>query len=168
MVVQYLARRTGLTLTTVRSGPVFGPFEYETGVRSMMSPHLQMLRLAKSGVPAILSWRLAADWIYSTDMASGIVWLLSHPERAEGIFNLSGRSVTDLRQWGYLLARHFEGWNWRVADKEESANVTYGISEERAPLDNTRIADLGFTPAFDLPDAARHMLNWSERLQAAH
>jgi len=49
----------------------------DTGVRDMLSPYLQVARLALRGEPAILPvaepWR---DWIYAVDAAEALVALL--------------------------------------------------------------------------------------------
>ena len=40
----------------MRLGSVYGPFEYETGLRDVMTPHLQMVRAARKSDPARLAW----------------------------------------------------------------------------------------------------------------
>jgi nucleoside-diphosphate-sugar epimerase len=167
MAARCIARQAGLKLTVLRCGPVFGPFEYETGLRDMMSPHLQMLRLARRRETAVLAWRLAADWIYSRDVAAAVVQRLATSEQPEALFNLSGSDVTDLTQWGDLLARRYAGWTWRLAAAHESPNVVYGFASRRAALDNARIAAAGFRPAFDLPRAAAHFIDWADRHDGA-
>jgi nucleoside-diphosphate-sugar epimerase len=162
LVARHIADRSGTKLSVVRVGPVFGPFEYETGVRDLMSPHLQMLRLARKGQAAVLPWRLAADWIYSADVGAGVLAMLNREGRGFEVFNLSG-TATDLRQWGDLLGKHVAGASWRLAGVGEEANVAYGIGEERALLDNRKIASAGFQPAFSIDEAANHFLGWMER-----
>src|ERR1700728_1250275 len=60
-VASGLAELLRVELDIVRLSSVYGPFEYESGDRDVMSPHLQMLRAAIDGVSLRLSGVLRAD-----------------------------------------------------------------------------------------------------------
>lgn len=62
-----------LPVVCVRLGSVFGPWEFGTGVRDLLSPFLQTAGLAVLGKKAVIPAReVRRDWIYSRDVAVGI------------------------------------------------------------------------------------------------
>jgi nucleoside-diphosphate-sugar epimerase len=99
-VASGLAELLRVELDIVRLSSVYGPFEYESGDRDVMSPHLQMLRAAIDGVSLRLSGVLRADWIYSRDVAAAILRASEHDGLGGQTFNIGGDVVTDLFGWG--------------------------------------------------------------------
>src|SRR5207247_1711828 len=77
-----------VNLVVARLGPVFGPWERTTGTRDTPSPHLQAARLAAAGRPAILPHPGRADWIYSRDVATGVVTLLDADRPRHRVYNV--------------------------------------------------------------------------------
>jgi UDP-glucose 4-epimerase len=147
-------------------GPVVGPFEYETGVRGVMSPPLQMLRAAAAGQDVTLAWRLAADWVYSRDVAEGVVSLLAAERLTHRLFNVGSGVVTDMLAWGAELARAYPGWRCRLADPGETPSIVYGLSEERALVATGRLAaETGFTAQYDLPRAVADHVAWQRAVK---
>jgi UDP-glucose 4-epimerase len=59
----------GIDVRAVRLGPVFGRYEYATGLRDTLSPHWQIANCAREGREARLPQACAADWIYARDAA---------------------------------------------------------------------------------------------------
>ena len=78
-----------IDVRAVRLGPVFGPFEYTTGLRDTLSPHWQIVEAARLGHEARLPRPCAADWIYARDAAAGIVAVLEAEHAAGCIFDLA-------------------------------------------------------------------------------
>jgi nucleoside-diphosphate-sugar epimerase len=163
----------GLDVRVVRLGAVFGPWEYESGVRDAMSPHLQVLKAAEAGQTSILSRAMRNDWIYVRDAAEGIARVLGaeglgmEEPGAERIFDLGGDTTTDLPQWGEALRPYCPGVSCRVAMPGETATVLYNMPRDRAPLDITAIERAtGFRPRFDLAAAAQYYVAWLERRAA--
>jgi nucleoside-diphosphate-sugar epimerase len=145
----------------IRMSSVFGPWEYRTSVRDTMSPHLQTIEIAAAGGTAILPRRGPTDWIYSRDAAAGIRAVLAAPQPRHPVYNLGGRSVTDLPAWCDALAVGFPGFSWRLAGAGETPNVAFGMPRDRAPLDLGRVTDdAGFRNAFDLTRAAQDYASW--------
>jgi nucleoside-diphosphate-sugar epimerase len=146
----------------VRMSSVFGPWEYRTGVRDTMSPHLQVIEIAAARGTAILPRRGPADWIYSRDAAAGIRAVLDARQPKHSVYNLASRAITDLPAWCDAIASSFPGFSWHMAAAGEEPNVAHGLLRDRAPLDVSRIEqDIGFRNAFDLARAAKDYAEWA-------
>jgi nucleoside-diphosphate-sugar epimerase len=164
-VAARLSDLLGIDVAIVRLGSVYGPFEYETGLSDVMTPHLQMVRAARKADPARLAWASRSDWIYSRDAAHGILLAATHPELGERTFNVSGGASTDLLAWGALLAQRYPGWSYRLANTPSEANIVYRSSGEAAPLGIERFRErTGFALAFNQERAARDYLAWFDEV----
>jgi nucleoside-diphosphate-sugar epimerase len=164
-----MAELAGSDVVVARLGSVYGPFEYESGVRAIMSPQLQMARAARAGVPARLSWAMRSDWVYSRDVAEGVLKALTADGLARQIFHISGGAKSDLLGWGRLLQRRYPHWTVALAAEGETPNVYYRGLQERAALDVSRFAEAtGFRPAFDQSRAAEDFLLWLDRWGDRH
>lgn len=160
-----LADLHGLDLRVARLGPVFGPWEYATGVRDRLSPHHQTLEAARHGEPASLPHALTADWLYSRDAAAALVALLHSPAGAHRLFNVGGERHTDLEQWCALLAERWPHWTAGLAETPDQASVRYGLPGPRPELDTARLREAtGWAPRFDLHAASLDYLQWRDDL----
>jgi nucleoside-diphosphate-sugar epimerase len=157
----YLGALEGIDVRAVRLGPVFGRYEYATGLRDALSPHSQIVASAKAGDEARLPRACAADWIYAPDAAAGIVGVLEVDQVDQRVFDLGGGWMTDATMWCEAIAAHFPQFRWRIVQQGDEANVAYRLPYDRAPLDNAAIAAAtGFEPRFDLRRAAVDYLEW--------
>ncbi len=156
-----LAALLGLDVRVARLGPVFGPWEYATGVRDALSPHAQVLEAARAGRPALLPRSMRADWIYSRDAAGALAALLRAPALRHATYNVGGAAMTDLFDYCGLLAAVHPGWQWRQAGPDEASTVQYGLPVDRAGLDIGRLqADTGWAPGFSLAAAVADQQAW--------
>ncbi len=156
-----LAPLLGLDLRVARLGPVYGPWEYATGVRDALSPHAQLLDAARSGTAAVLPRSMRADWIYSRDAAHALAALVRTPTLQHATYNVGGVAMTDLFAYCELLAAAHPGWQWRQAAPGEEGTVRYGLPVDRAGLDIARLqADTGWAPAYGLAAAAADQQAW--------
>jgi nucleoside-diphosphate-sugar epimerase len=150
-----------LDIRVVRLGPTYGAWESHTGARDALSPHHQVLSMAREGLEVILSRPMAADWIYSRDAADGIAKVSSATTLRHRVYHVGGGVLSDLRQWCDIMARHFPGFRWRIDESESKANIVYSLPRDRAPLSIARLgSDTGFQPLYDLEAAARDYLAW--------
>ncbi|HEV2547549.1 MAG TPA: NAD(P)-dependent oxidoreductase [Stellaceae bacterium] len=155
----------GLEVRVARLGTVYGPWEYPTGVREVMSPQRQILQCLAAGRTAVLPRPMKTDWIYVRDVARGLIALAQAPALEERLFNLGGGEVFDLLGWCQALAARRPGFSWRLGAPGETANIRCNPPRDRAPLDSRRITEAtGFAPAFDLAAAADDYLAWFESL----
>jgi nucleoside-diphosphate-sugar epimerase len=157
----------GLDVRAVRLSAVFGPWEYETGVRDTMSPHWQVLGHAAAGRPAILPRPIRMDWLYVRDAAAGIAAVLGKRGMQQRVVDLGGGAVFDVLQWADAIGRHRSNIVCRVAGPGEEPNVRYFMAKDRTPLDNTAIErETGFRPGYDLQSAAADYAGWLDRLES--
>lgn len=156
-----LAGLYDIDLTIARLGPVYGPWEYRTGLRPLLSPHAQVVDLWRRGEHVVLPRRLTGDWLYSRDAGLGLVALLLADHLGNGLYNLSGGSMTDVADWCEQLETAPWAHGWHIASGAEKPNVVFGLAKDRAALDIARIGrDVGFHPRFSGRTAADDYLSW--------
>ena len=148
----------------LRLGSVCGPWEFDTGVRDLLSPHLQIIQLALRGETAIIPmtevWR---DWIYSRDVAGGIVAALRTKAPSFGLYHLAsgydwGHSFA---KWCSMVKQAYPRFSWRFAEPGELPNVSHRVQRNRSPMDIGRLVnDLHFKPRFTADTAFRDYIDW--------
>ena len=149
----------GLDVRAIRLGSVFGPWERETGAREAMSIHLQIARRALRREAVVLPGRLyARDWIYSRDVAAGLVMVAQARAPTHRLYHLTSGLDWSIgaRQWCEALAAVLDGFAFRVAEADEEPNVFDSARADRAPMLIDRLrTDVGFVPRYG-PQAACH------------
>jgi nucleoside-diphosphate-sugar epimerase len=143
----------GLDVVCARLGSVFGPWERDTGVRDTLSLPFQIFRLAAAGLEVVLPAREARrDWVYSRDVASGILALVDARAPAHFLYNLSSgaRWSGFAQSWCVELAKRYPDLRWRTASGDETPNVSFLGDRDRALMSIARLAsDTGYHPRFD-------------------
>jgi nucleoside-diphosphate-sugar epimerase len=146
-----------------RLGTVIGPWERDTGVRDSYGTHTQLAALAVAGKTAVLTQHeVRRDWIYSRDIAAGLMALLDARHPRHRVYNLSsGIEWTDpIRSWCEALESSYPQFHFRVASDGEPPNIWY-TDKDRHLMDVGRIAqDIGFTPRFGMQDAYADFIEW--------
>jgi UDP-glucuronate 4-epimerase len=163
-VTKYAAERSALRLAALwrldivvaRIGSVFGPWEHDTGLRDLLTPHWALARAALAREAAVLPAELPDyAWIYARDISSALLHLLALPEPRHRVFN-----VCSGQNWGAVmldfaarLQHRFPGFTWRQS--ADPAEVTIPLTEHRprGRMDIARIAATGWQPRFG-PEAA--------------
>jgi nucleoside-diphosphate-sugar epimerase len=171
-ITKYAAEQTVLRLRALwnfdvlcaRLGSVFGPWEYGTGVRDRMSPQLQLACLAVSGGAAVLPAReVRRDWVYSRDVASGLVELLLAKHTRHAVYHLSAGCDWSgfFPRWCNELRIAYPQFSWRFAAPSESPNVSYHADHDRAGMDIGRVTrDVGFMPRFGPRESCADFSDW--------
>ncbi len=163
-VTKYAVERTalrlgalwGIDVIAARISAVFGPWERDTGLRDMIGPHWHLACQAVDGTAAVLPAEIPAyTWVYSRDIAEGLLHLLDMAAPPHRVFNLCsgvpwGPVIT---QWAGRLAADFPGFTWRQSADPAAQTVRLTEARPRGTMDIARIAATGWTPRF-LPDAA--------------
>lgn len=149
-----------------RLGTVVGPWERDTGVRDSYGTHTQLAGLALSGGAAVLTPReVRRDWVYSRDVAAGLIALMEAPRLRHRLYNLSAGVEWNhpIRTWCERLRSVYPDFDFRVADPGETANIWY-TDQDRCPMDIGRISqDIGFVPRYTMDTAYSDFLEWLER-----
>ena len=158
----------GLDLTVLRLGSVFGRWEYDSGSRDTLSLPLQLLRAAERDEAAVVHRQAADDWVYSVDVARGLVAVLDLAAVPEPVYHLSAGLRWSLDDWCGRLRQTFPGFTYRFTGSLEECTVGRGNAAARAPLDIARISrDAGYRPAFLLDRAFDDYLAWRARVRQA-
>jgi nucleoside-diphosphate-sugar epimerase len=143
----------GVEVCAGRINAVFGPWERDTGLRDTLSPHLQMVAMAKEGREAILARDADRDWVYAPDVAQAFVTMLESPAVPALAMNITPGVLWPLELMARALAGRFPKFRWRYGDE---TNLGYGgpIDRPRRFLSNKLIGEkLGWAPAHS-PEAA--------------
>jgi nucleoside-diphosphate-sugar epimerase len=160
-ILPRVAETQGVSFTAARLGSVYGPWEYATGVRDTLSPMLQALECARACREAVLGPPWRGDYIYSRDVAAGLVRIADTPALSRTVYNLGfGRAVT-AEDWCAALTPLIPGFRWRRAAAGDAHNVESHSGFDRGAFDVGKIlAETGFAPRFDLATAASDYLAW--------
>jgi len=154
----------GLDVVCARLGSVFGPWERNTGMRDSLSLPFQVFRHALTGNEVILP-RVEArrDWVYSRDVASGIMGLLDAGTLRHQLYNLSsGIDWTNYgMRWCEALRHAMPQLRARVAGEGESANVSFLGHRDRAMMSIERLStETGFRPRAAREDVFAEFVAW--------
>jgi nucleoside-diphosphate-sugar epimerase len=157
-----VAAMQGVRFVAARLGSVYGPWEYATGVRDTLSPMLQVMQCALRGEEAVLGpvWR--GDYVYSRDVADGLVRLADAPALSRGVYNLGSGRLESAATWCEAVARCVPGFRWRHAAAGEAGNVDSHTGFHRGPMAIGKIArDAGYAPHWRFDAAARNWVGWT-------
>ena len=170
-VTKYAVERAGLRLAglwgldavAARIGAAFGPWERDTGLRDTLSLHLAMAFAARRGdavvIPAVPP---AYDWIYSRDLAAGLLALLDAKDPPHRVVNLASGQDWAPHYPACLdaLARAFPGFRWRHAAAGEEPTIRWNESKPRGVMANARAAEFGWRPRHDPAGAVADYARW--------
>jgi nucleoside-diphosphate-sugar epimerase len=146
----------GVDVIAARISSVFGPWERDTGLRDTLSTHWHLAHLAAAGREAVLPAEIPAhSWVYSRDIAAGLLHLLDMKDPPHRVFNVCsgmawGKVVT---RWAEALAQVHPGFRWRQSADPGEVNVPLPDTRPRGTMDIARIAATGWRPRFG-PEAA--------------
>jgi UDP-glucuronate 4-epimerase len=160
-ILPRVAETQGVRFTAARLGSVYGPWEYATGVRDTLSPMWQALECARAGREAVLGPPWRGDYIYSRDVASGLVRIADTSSLSRSVYNLGSGRAVNAEDWCQELATLVPGFHWRRAGAGEAHAVESHTGFDRGAFDIAKItAETGFNPRFDLVTAAADYLAW--------
>jgi nucleoside-diphosphate-sugar epimerase len=163
-VTKYAVERSALRLGTLwgldviaaRISSVFGPWERDTGLRDMIGPHWHLARAAREGREAVLPAEIPAyTWVYSRDIAEGLLHLLDMEAPLHRVFNLCSGTEWGpvITQWAERLREVFPGFRWRQSDDPAEVTIRFTETRPRGTMDVARVTATGWVPRFQ-PGAA--------------
>lgn len=168
---KYAVERTGLRLgalwgmdvVVARIGSVFGPWERDTGLRDLIGPHWHIARHAVAGRQAVLPSVIPAyTWVYSRDVASGLLHLLDLADPGPRVFNICsslpwGLVIVD---WAEQLSQAFPAFSWRQSADPGEVNVHFTDDRPRGMMSNARLCATGWEPRFPPAAAYADYADW--------
>lgn len=164
-ILPRVASVQGVRFAAARLGSVYGPWEYATGVRDTLSPMLQALECALRGEEAVLGPAWRGDFVYSRDVADGLVRLADAPVLPRAVYNLGSGQLESAATWCEAVARCVPEFRWRRAAAGDVGNVDNHTGFHRGPMAIGKIGrDTGYVPRYDFPAAAE---DWSKWLRVA-
>lgn len=171
MVTKFAAEQIGLRLyeaqeldfISARIGAAFGPWERDTGVRDTFSPFLQIMLLARQGIPAVLPRPGRKDWTYSRDIARALTMILEKRAPSYRVYNIGIGKEWTVADWCEKLKGRIPGFSYRIDDSLCASNVNLHGEIDRPPLNIERLStDIGFKSQFTVEGALDDYLNWMD------
>jgi UDP-glucose 4-epimerase len=160
-VAERLATLWGMDVVSVRLCSVFGPWEYATGLRDTLSPHLQVMLAAAQGRPALLPRPINRDWLFAPDMAAAVVTVLDAPVLPNRLYNVSPGQTWSILDFGHALSATFPGFACRLAVSGETPTIDPHAPSDRAPMSPARIGqDLSWHAATTMAEAVAAYTAW--------
>jgi nucleoside-diphosphate-sugar epimerase len=159
--VLHLGELWGMDVVAGRLAVVFGPWEYQTGLRDRMSALWQLTRVARDGGEAVVPAAGVQDWIYAPDVARSLVALLDAPRLPHRLYHLGAERPWGLAAWAAKLAGRYPAFRYRTSEVDAECTVAARGPVGRTPFNAGRLRnDLGFAPQFDLDSGFAHYMDW--------
>ncbi|MCQ0988757.1 NAD-dependent epimerase/dehydratase family protein [Jiella marina] len=150
-VARRLADLHDLDLTTLRLGPIFGPWERPGDARPDLSPHAQILA---QEAPR-LAGEMRTDWLYSRDAGEAIAAVVESADLGGNTFNLGAGSLSTPVEWAIAAG---------IATPSiapDAPTVTSRIPPSRPPLAIERLrAAIGLSGTRPITEAAADHMAW--------
>lgn len=165
-----LASLHGLDYVIGRIGRVFGPHEYETGVRDTLSQVYQATAMARAGQPFRFARPCIKNWNYGPDVAANLAILLAAPRHTHPVYNLGAPHAWALADWCALLAVRLPQVDYRVGPvaTEDAAEIDLGGARDSGLLSWQRFsAEFSPPPAHGLEAAFVDYLDYLDACDAA-
>jgi UDP-glucuronate 4-epimerase len=157
-----IAATQNVRFAAARLGSVYGPWEYDTGVRDTLSPMLQALQCALRNEEAVLASAWRGDFIFSRDVADGLTHLTDADALSRAVYNLGSGQLHSAATWCEALTRAVPAFRWRHAAPGEPANVDSHTGFHRGPMAIGKIArDAGYSPRCSFDEAAQEWVKWT-------
>lgn len=150
-----------MDVVVARLGTVFGPWEWDTGIRASLSTILQITKCAFKGIPVVMpNVEGKKDWIYSRDITSAINALMNTTLLPHEIYNVGPGKMWTLNDWCKKLESSFSDFKWRKSDDLQEVNCFYETAD-RAPFGIHLLEkDTGFRAQYELDEAFEDYMEW--------
>lgn len=152
----------GIEIASGRVCSTYGPMERATGSRFGMSAVFAAAHAILEGrVLAVRGLEVCRTWTHVEDIARAVVAMLQVEKFAHSAYNLSYGKPYSLLEVLETFQRIEPSFSYDVVDEGDAADVSYDLSQQRGPLDVTRLRnDLGYRPRFDLESGIHSYLTW--------
>ena len=165
-IVQWFAADGDVTAGSARIAAPYGAMERSTGTRSAMSPIYRLVRAALAGRSIeIRDPHRKRDWTHAADISQALRLIAESPALPYDCFNVSSGRVDSLATVADTLTALAPGFSWTATGG--GGDVETIPSEERGPVDISRLASLGFSPRYTLEEGLRDTVTWVRTLHSA-
>ena len=121
----------GLATVTARLSAVFGPWEYPTGVRDLMSPILQLSLAARRRESSRYVVDAGRNWVYAPEAAAAISGLALKREPRYDCYNICPQSLGTCEPWIERLRKTYPETTFVAAPSPKDATVAYDADPRR-------------------------------------
>ena len=150
-----------LQVQNVRLSSVFGPWEYDTGLRDTLSAPMQASLLALKSSLALIDRREYRDWTYSRYVANALCALMDHQEPKSSLYNITSGKTWSVIDWCALLATTFPDFRYRLAEPGETPNIYFFDHRDRLAMSSDRfIRDIGYVLPFNIKEIYKDFERW--------
>lgn len=152
----------GLEVVSGRVCSTYGPMERPTQSRQGMSAVYMLAQAALKGEKCrVRGLSVARNWTHVKDVASAVVALLEKDRPSHGAYNLSYGKLYTLEDVLEVFEALEPSFRYEVIAQQEPAHVAYDETEQRGPMDVTRLReDIGYEPRYDLESGIRAYMDW--------
>ena len=160
-----ITRRLGslmnLNVCNVRLSAIFGPWEYDTGLRDTLSAPMQASLLALSGSTAILSRKESRDWTYSRNVAEALYAIMDQGKLTHDLYNITSGIPWSVEEWCKCLTKTFPDFKYRFAYTDEQANVDLFGERDRVTMSSQKLTiDTGYELSKNIPEIYKDFEDW--------
>jgi nucleoside-diphosphate-sugar epimerase len=161
-VVARLGALHGMDWVVARLGRVFGPYEYDTGVRDTLSQIYQVTQAALAGRAVVLERPCVKNWNYARDSAANLLTLLNASELRHRVYNLGSQYAWPLSAWCERLMQRGGAFEFAIG-AGRGERIDLGGPSDGGLLSWQRFsAEFGSAARFDLDAAFADYLQFLE------
>jgi len=158
-IVQRHKQLTDLDATILRLGDVFGPWEYRSGVRDVLSAPFQVTELARAREKAWLPRPGMKYWVYSRDVGRAVHRIVTAKTLLHDVYHVSSGYRWSIAEWCRLLSETFPGFSYEITDRADRVNIEF--RPDHSPLNIERLVeDTGYIPRYDLQKSFDDYMSW--------
>ena len=107
---------------------------------------------------------VADDWVYSVDVARGLLAVLDLAASPDPVYHLSAGIRWSVDGWCRRLRERFPAFSYRLAAERDECTVGRNNATPRSPMSIERICrDAGYAPAYLQDRAFDDYLAWHDQ-----
>ena len=152
----------GVKAVSARIPTIYGEYERDTGVRTVLSPVRSIVNDALSGTCSkVYRPERSRDWTYADDAAEALESLLKTPMEnlKHQVYNVSYQTSYSMEQILAVVKELVPGYSYTVVDRIEDADVATKPDIPRSPLSSAILTeDTGYVFHYPIEEGLKKML----------
>ena len=130
---------TDVEVLSVRLSGIYGAWEINSGARDTLSPLMQVALLARDGALAIVNRIDQKDWTYSRHVGDALAALMATAAPKHKLFHITSEVEFSVLDFCAFMKTAFKGFDYRLAEAGESANIDLHGDKDRPPMSANRL-----------------------------